>query len=128
MKTTQKDRIGAAIIVPLVAKITDISAASSTFVVSPVLGRITKIYSTLQNAVTSGDAALTFEIGGVEITDSAITVANSGSAAGTVDSSTPSNEADTNIVAAGQAVELITDGGSTDSCETVITLAIEPSR
>jgi hypothetical protein len=125
MKQKQTDRMGSEIKLPLNAKIADLSTASSTFVVSPIKGAITKIYSAIQNAISSADADLTFEIGGVEITDSAITVAYTSSAAGDIDSSSPTA---LNIVAEGQAIEIITDGASSTACETEITIVIEPSR
>lgn len=108
---------------PLTAKITDISTAGSTFVVCPFPGKITKIYSTIKNAITVANAALSFEIGGVAVTGGGITVAYSGSAAGDVDSATPTAN---NKVSAGQAIELITNGGSSTACEAVITLVITP--
>ena len=110
--------------VVLNVKITDLSTGSSTFVVSHVAGKVKTIYSTIQNAITVGDAALTFELAGVAITGAGITVGYSGSAAGDVDSSTPTA---LNTVTAGQAIECITDGGSTDACETVLTIVISPT-
>ncbi|MCP3961289.1 MAG: hypothetical protein GY719_25870 [bacterium] len=101
--------------------ITDISAAGSFFVVCPHAGDIAKIYTAIDNAITVGDATITAEIGGVAVTDSSITIAQSGSAAGDVDSSTPSAA---NTVTEGQAVEIITDGGSTDACRATCTLLI----
>ena len=101
--------------------IPDISAAQSVFVVCPHAGDIAKIYSVIDNAITVGDATITAEIGGTLVTGSAITIAFSGSAAGDVDSSTPSAA---NTVTAGQAVEIITDGGSTDACRATVTLLI----
>ncbi len=108
----------------ITAKITDISTAGSTFVVCPVAGDIKTIYSAINNAITVGDAALTFEIAGVAVTGGAITIAQSGSAAGDVDSATPTA---TKTLTAGQAIEIITDGGSTDACETTITFVITPA-
>ena len=40
----------------------------------------------LQGAISGGNAAITFEIGGTAVTNGGITVAHSGSAAGTMDS------------------------------------------
>ena len=74
----------------LTAKVTDISTAGSTFVAVPDVGNIVKIYTSIKNAITSADAAITFEIGGTAVTNGAITVTQAGSAAGDVDSSTPS--------------------------------------
>lgn len=106
----------------LTASIDDISTAQSKWVVSPYAGTIEKIYSVIDAAITTGDATLTFEINGTAVTDGAITVANAGSAAGDVDSSTPSAA---NAVTAGQAIEIITDGGSTNACKAEITLLMQ---
>jgi len=55
------------------------------------------------------------------VTGGGITVTQSGSAAGDVDSATPSGA---NYVAEGQAIEMITDGGSSTACECIITFVI----
>ena len=58
----------------LTAKVTDISTAGSTFVAVPDGGNIVKIITTIKNAITTADAAITFEIGGTAVTNGAITV------------------------------------------------------
>lgn len=108
----------------LTVKITDISTAGSTFVVSPWAGTISAIYSTIKNAITVADATLSFKLGGTVITGGGITIATAASAAGDVDSSTPTA---LNTVTAGQAIECITDGGSTTACEAVISIVIDPA-
>ncbi len=100
---------------------TDISSSGSVWVVAPHAGDIAKIYSVINGAITVADATITAEIGGTLVTDSSITVAYSGSAAGTVDSATPSAA---NTVTAGQAIEIISDGGSTDACRATFTILI----
>ena len=105
----------------IVGKIHNISTAGSSFVVAPDSGKIIKIYTTIKNSISSANAGLSFEIGGTAVTDGGITIAHSGSAAGTVDSSTPSGA---NYVAEGQAIEMITDGASSTSCECEITFVI----
>ena len=110
--------------VVLNTRIDNISAASSAWVVTPVAGTIAKVYSVISGAITSGDATLTAKIATVSVTNGAITVANSGSAAGTVDSATPSGA---NTVTLGQAIEIATDGGSTNSISAVITFVVTPS-
>lgn len=105
----------------LTTQIEDISTAGQTYVVSPFAGTITKIYSVLNGAISGANSILTPKIGGTAITDGAITVAFSGSAAGDVDSSTPSA---LNTVTAGQAIEIETDGGSTGTVKTVLTIEI----
>ena len=103
------------------AEIADISTASSTFVPVPDSGKIIKIITALQGAISGGDAAISFEIGGTAVTGGGITVANSGSAAGDVDSSEPTAA---NSVEEGDAIEMITDGSSATACEAVITFVI----
>ena len=105
----------------LTAKITDISTAGSTFVAVPDGGKIVKILTSIKNAITTADAALTFEIGGTAVTGGAITVTQSGSAAGDVDSSTPSAA---NRVEEDGTIEMITDGGSTGTQKLLVTFVI----
>ena len=105
----------------LTAEIEDVSTASSTFVTVPDGGKIIKIFSALQGAISGGDAALSFEIGGTAVTGGGITIANSGSAAGDVDSAEPTAA---NSINEGEAIEMITDGGSTGTAKAVITFVI----
>ena len=105
----------------ITAEIEDVSPASSTFVGVPDGGKIVKIITALQGAISGGNAAITFEIGGTAVTGGAITVAHSGSAAGDVDTAEPTAA---NSVNEGQAIEMITDGGSSTACECVVTFVI----
>ena len=105
----------------LTSKITNISSAGSTFVPVPDGGRIIKIFTSIKNAITTANAALSFEIGGTAVTGGGITVTQSGSAAGDVDTAEPTAE---NSVNEGQAIEMITDGGSSTACECVVTFVI----
>ena len=106
------------------ARIDDVSTSQSDWVVMPYAGTITKIYSVISaNSLSGGDAVLTFEIAGTAITGGTITIA-SGSAAGTVDSNTPTA---LNTVTAGQALELITDGGSTGTSPAELTIILDKS-
>src|SRR5210317_438133 len=91
----------------ITAEIEDISTASSTFVAIPDGGRVVKILTALQGAI-SGD-------------DSAITLEYDGSAAGDVDSSEPSAA---NNVDEGGTIEMITDGGSTGTAKLLVTFVI----
>ena len=105
----------------LTGKITTISTAGSSFVTAPDSGKIIKIYTTIKNAISSADAGLSFEIGGVAVGGGGITVTQSGSAAGDVDSATPSSA---NYVEEGQTIEMITDGASSTACECEVTFVI----
>ena len=105
----------------LTAKVTDISTAGSTFVAVPDGGNIVKIITTIKNAITTADAAITFEIGGTAVTNGAITVTQSGSAAGDVDTSVPTAA---NRVEEDGTIEMITDGSSATACEMIVTFVI----
>ena len=100
---------------------TDISTGASVWVVAPHAGTITAIYSVINGAIITADATITAEIATVAVTGSSITIAHSGSAAGTVDSSTPTAA---NVVTAGQAIEIITDGGSTNTVRATFSIVI----
>jgi hypothetical protein len=94
--------------------IVDVSAAASSWTGAlPFDVEITGAYVTIDTAVTLADAVVTFEIGGVAITSMVATVANATSAAG----ASYAAVAPTALYAldAGTAVEIITDGGSTDA-------------
>lgn len=102
-------------------KMTDISTASSVFLASPVAGTISLIQSVIDGAIATGDTTLTAEINTVAVTGSSITVTQSGSAAGDVDSAAPSAA---NTVAVGDTIELITDGASTNTVAGTFTVEI----
>lgn len=105
----------------LTTSIADISTAGQIYVVSPVAGTITKIYSVINGAIGTANAVLTPKIAGTAITSGAITVAFSGSAAGDVDSSTPTAA---NTITAGAAIEIETDGASSNTVEVILTIEI----
>ena len=103
------------------AEIADISTASSTFVPVPDSGKIIKIITSLQGAISGGNAGISFEIGGTAVTGGGITVAHSGSAAGDIDTAEPTAA---NDVQEGGSIEMITDGGSTGAKKLGVTFVI----
>lgn len=102
----------------------DVSTAGSVFSSPGIAGTIVKVTNVIDAAITAADAGLTFEIGGVAVTDAAITIANAGSAAGDVDQSTPSA---LNVITALDAIEIVKDGLSTTTSNGVVTFEILPS-
>ena len=108
----------------LIGEIADISTGASSWVVAPYAGTIEKIYTVIDGAITNANAAISFEIATVAVTDGGITIATASSAAGDVDSATPSA---LNVVTAGQAIEIITDGGSTGARKAVVTFVMQRS-
>lgn len=94
----------------LVATLADVSTNSTQAITSGIAGVITKITTYLGGAITVGNAGLTFDIGGVAITNSAITVDHAGSALGVIDTSSPTAA---RTLAAGDVLTATTDGNST---------------
>ncbi len=109
----------------LTSVIDDVSSASIHWTVSPYAGTIEKVFSVIDTALaTNGAAAISFKIGTTaasDVTNGGITIALS-SAAGAVDSSTPTAE---NTVAAGQAIALISDGGSTNASKAEVVFKLK---
>lgn len=98
----------------LYATIADVSSAASSWTAGlPFDVEITGASVTIDTAVTTGDAVITFEIAGVAITTMVATVLNAGSAAGSTFDAVAPTAAD--ALTAGVPVEVITDGGSTVS-------------
>lgn len=101
--------------------LTDISTAGSAWVASPFAGTISKIQTIINGAISGADAGITTEINGTAVTGGAITIANASSAAGDVDTTTPSAA---NTVAVGDKIEIITDGASTGTVSAVVNIHI----
>lgn len=106
----------------LTYEINDVSTGKSMWLACPKAGSITKIWSVLHGTIATADVDLTFEIGGTLVTNGIITIAFSGSVAGDLDNSTPSAA---NVLTAGQAIEIITDGQSTNSINVTLTFEID---
>lgn len=102
-------------------RLADISTASSCYVVSGVAGTITKIWSVIDGTIATANSVITSSINGAAITGGSLTIAFSGSAAGDIDSATPSAA---NTVAAGDLITLTTDGASSNTVSAVFTIEI----
>ena len=68
----------------------DITDVADFYVVAPFACAIEKMYSVISGAIGGADKTFTLSIDGTPVTSGVITVAYSGSAAGDVDSCTPS--------------------------------------
>ena len=104
--------------------IADVSTAGQIYVPVPeeFAGDVVEIRTALNGAIATADATITPKIGGTAMTNGAITIAQSGSAAGDVDVSNPSGA---NTVRAGEAIEIETDGASTNTVEVFGTIVIQ---
>jgi len=97
----------------------DVGTADSVWVVAPLACTFTKLYSVVYGD-PGADSAITTEIAGTAVTDGGLTIAN-GATAGEVDSATPTAA---NTLTAGQALEIITDGGGTNVVEATFTVEL----
>lgn len=107
----------------LTVDMTDVSTAGSVWVVAPVASTFSGLSSVINGAIATADAAITTEIGGTAVTGGSLTIANSGSAAGDVDTATPTA---LNTLTANQALEIITDGASTNTVRATFTVELTP--
>lgn len=103
-------------------RMADVSAAGSCYAVAPVSGKVVAIYTVLGGAITGADSTVTAAIAGTPITGISITVANSGSAAGDVDSDVPTGA---NTVTAGQSLSATSDGASSTTATLDVFFVIE---
>jgi hypothetical protein len=99
-----------------------INTAASYYLVIPYAGSISKIWSVIDGSFTGSNTILSFEINNVAVTNGNITITQSGSAAGDVDSSTPTAA---NTLTAGQALEIICDGGATSDVKCTLTIELD---
>lgn len=89
----------------------DVSTADEMFFPFPFAATVTRVTTVLGGAITVGDSTLTVtKTGGSSL--GTITVAQSGSAEGDVDTLTPVAN---NTLTAGQYIKIACDGGSTDA-------------
>lgn len=105
----------------LFGEIADVSTAGQIYIPVPDAGRIIKIMSVIDGTIATSDATLTAKIGGTAVTGGAITVTASGSAAGDVDSVAPTAA---NTVVEGDAIEIETDGASTNTVKAGICVVV----
>ena len=103
--------------------ISDISTAGQIYFVPGFRGKIKKISTALNGAIATADAVLTTKIATVAVTGGGITVATSGSAAGDIDTAIPTA---LNMFTESQAIELETDGASSNTVAIVATFELEP--
>ena len=105
----------------LTVKMTDVSTSGSVFVTVPDGGTVIKIMSVIDGAIGTADAVITPSIGGTNITNGAITITQSGSGAGDVDTSEPTAA---NSVVEGDSLKLTTNGASSNTIAATFTIII----
>lgn len=110
----------------LTVNLATVSTASTVFVVSPITGTISQIWSVLSGALATHDVTFTIGVAPKDSTtfvdySDPITVAFSGSAAGTMDTISPSAL----TVESGGVIAIRTSGYSTNTVNAEITIRIE---
>lgn len=106
------------------ARLTDLSTGSIVYVPCPLAGDIVSVVSVLQGVIATTDATLRLLIAGTPVTDSGITIANAGSAAGDVDTAAPTAA---RTVTANSAIEVENLGTGTTAEDAEILIAVDVS-
>ena len=99
--------------------IQDISTADTVYLYLPFAGTLTRVGTVLNAAISGADATITVRDNGGNSAGT-ITVAQSGSAAGDIDTLVPASN---NTFTAGQKISISTDGASTGTARLDITLS-----
>ena len=99
-----------------------VCTAGSVFVVGPHAGAITGIWSVINGVLGTGDVPIDPQIAAADITDGDLTLTASGSAAGDVDTSAPTAA---NVITAGQAIEIATDGNCDGTATATFSILID---
>jgi hypothetical protein len=88
--------------------IADGSAEATYYLVSPFAGTISKIYTVIDDVVSTANITVTGRIGITAITNGVVTIATASSAPGDVDEATPTAA---NAITAGAAMNFVVTGG-----------------
>lgn len=102
-------------------RMSDVSTAGSLYLAAPTSGYLHRAYSCIENAITGADCTWTVEVNNVAVTGT-VTITQSGSAAGDVDSITyPVHGTRVN---AGDTIEFVSAGESSTTTPTHFTAVI----
>lgn len=102
----------------ITVEMNDVSAVETVYVLMPRACTVTKISSVLLNAITIANSIVTAR-NHAGTSMGTLTVAFSGSAAGDIDTLSPSSN---NVFAAGERLRLVSDGGSTTTSRLFFTI------
>lgn len=107
----------------LTAVIADVSTAETVYIPVPYAGTVAKVTTVLEGAIATSDDTITVTNVGTGSMGT-ITITESGSAAGDIDTLTPASN---NTVTADQAISIATDGASTSAQRLWVSIAITRS-
>lgn len=102
----------------VVVSFADVSTAEKKYFVVPEAVKLLKVWTTIEGAITGADADVIVENAAAAVA-ATVTIANSGSAAGTIDSVVPTAN---NTWTAGTVGSVETDGASTGAQSLTVTL------
>lgn len=105
----------------LTAVIADVSTAETVYVAIPYSGNVAKVTSVLEGAITTADATITVKDNAANSMGT-LTIAQSGSAAGDIDTLTPASNQD---VTDSDFITIETDGGSSTAQKLWLTVTVE---
>jgi hypothetical protein len=107
----------------MTAYLADVSTAGQIYVAPGFSGRVVELTAVLNGTIATANAVLTAKIGGANVTGGVMTIPFDGSAAGDVVSCTPTGA---NTFTPGDAIEIETNGASTNAVAVTITCRLEP--
>lgn len=99
--------------------ITNVVTVATYNLIMPHTGTIIKMYSVIDSGISTGDATLQLKIAGVNVTNGLITITQSGSAAGDIDSATPSA---LNTATQGQLISVTVGGTATGTARAHVSI------
>jgi len=102
----------------------DVSTAGDLYIPMNFAGTVTSVRSVLHGAIATADVTLAVKVNGVTMTNGNITIAFDSSAAGDLDSCTPSAG---NTVTASQYLQVTSDGASTNAVSATLMFTITRS-
>jgi len=114
--------LGAGAFQLLNGKFTEGGTAETIYIPVPHKCRVTKIMASIEGATGTTATLLTAKIGGTAVTGGVVTLPVAGSAAGDVESATPTA---LNNIAAGGALEIECNGGSDAMGSVCVTVQID---
>lgn len=100
----------------------EVDTTTEFYIPVPMAGDVTGIYTATDSSFTGADQTLTCKINGTGITSGVVTITQSGSAAGDVDTATPSAN---NAVTAGDYLQVTSGAEATSTLNVYISFVIE---
>ena len=106
------------------ARFDDVSTAGDIYIPCGFAGTVTAIHTVINGTLATADVTLTAKVNNVAMTNGAVTIAFSGSAAGDLDTASPSAG---NTITTSDYINITSDGASTNTVAADIMLTITRS-